>query len=116
MEHSVDHNTTEIAKPNVGHIWRTFWIMAAITAVEFVIAFTMPSSLLKVSIFVGLTIVKAFYIVAEFMHLKYEVKSLIYSKGKFSKVLVPMSKKKLIMLMSIQKDNTLIKKIPSAQN
>jgi len=79
MEHSVDHNTTEIAKPNVGHIWRTFWIMAAITAVEFVIAFTMPSSLLKVSIFVGLTIVKAFYIVAEFMHLKYEVKSLIYS-------------------------------------
>ncbi|MBU1823007.1 MAG: cytochrome C oxidase subunit IV family protein, partial [Bacteroidetes bacterium] len=30
-------------------------------------------------LFVGLTIVKAFYIVGEFMHLKHEVKSLIWS-------------------------------------
>ena len=45
-----------------------------------------------------------------------KVKSLIYSKGKFLKILVPLNKKKLIMLMSIPKDNTLIKKIPSIQN
>lgn len=79
MDHTATHTPGEIAKPNTAHIWRTFWIMAAITALEFVIAFVMPSSLLKVSIFVGLTIVKAFYIVAEFMHLKYEVKSLMFS-------------------------------------
>ena len=43
------------------------------------IAFTLHAGLLKVSIFIGLTIVKAFYIVGEFMHLKHEVKSLIWS-------------------------------------
>lgn len=58
-------------------IWKTFWIMFAITTVEFIIAFTMPVSPLRISIFVALTIVKAFYIVAEFMHLRYEVKFLI---------------------------------------
>jgi cytochrome c oxidase subunit IV len=60
-------------------IWQTFWIMLGITALEFIIAFTMPAGPLRVTIFVTMTLVKAFYIVAEFMHLKYEVKSLIYS-------------------------------------
>lgn len=35
--------------------------------------------LLRISIFLGLTVVKAFYIVGEFMHLKHEVKALIWS-------------------------------------
>jgi cytochrome c oxidase subunit 4 len=60
-------------------IWRTFWILLAITALEFAIAFTIDAGLLKTSIFVGMTIVKAFYIVGEFMHLKHEVKSLIWA-------------------------------------
>ncbi|GAB2783166.1 hypothetical protein GCM10027275_28820 [Rhabdobacter roseus] len=60
-------------------IWRTFWILSGVTALEFLIAFTLHAGLLKVSIFIGLTIVKAFYIVGEFMHLKHEVKSLIWS-------------------------------------
>jgi cytochrome c oxidase subunit IV len=38
----------------------------------------MPSSTLRVAIFSGMTIVKAFYIVGEFMHLKHEVKTLIW--------------------------------------
>jgi len=49
-----------------------------LTAIEFVIAFTVPASTLRVAIFSGMTIVKAFYIVGEFMHLKHEVKSLIW--------------------------------------
>lgn len=71
----------EIPKPQTKAIWRTFWILLGITVLEFIIAFTMPSSLhmLKVIVFVSLTIVKAFYIVAEFMHLKGEVKMLIWS-------------------------------------
>ncbi|MEI7581688.1 cytochrome C oxidase subunit IV family protein [Runella sp.] len=59
-------------------IWRTFWILLGITALEFAIAFTLNAGLLKTSIFVGMTIIKAFYIVGEFMHLKHEVKSLIW--------------------------------------
>jgi cytochrome c oxidase subunit IV len=34
---------------------------------------------MKISIFIGLTFVKAFYIVSEFMHLKHETKVLIWS-------------------------------------
>jgi cytochrome c oxidase subunit 4 len=76
----VAHETSEkeIAAPNTGAIWKTFWILLILTAIEFVIAFTMPSSTLRVAIFCGMTIVKAFYIVGEFMHLKHEVKSLIW--------------------------------------
>jgi len=70
----------EIPKPQTKAIWRTFWILLGITVLEFVVAFSMPASMhtLKVAIFVGMTIVKAFYIVAEFMHLKGEVKMLIW--------------------------------------
>ncbi|HEV7346736.1 cytochrome C oxidase subunit IV family protein [Telluribacter sp.] len=60
-------------------IWKTFFILSAITALEFVIAFTLDAGTLKVAIFIGMTIVKAFYIVGEFMHLKHETKSLIWS-------------------------------------
>jgi cytochrome c oxidase subunit IV len=66
-------------KPNTKIIWRTFWILFWVTALEFLVAFTMPAGMLRVAIFVGMTIVKAFYIVGEFMHLKGEVKTLIWS-------------------------------------
>ena len=75
------HGTSEkeIAPPNTGAIWKTFWILLILTAIEFVIAFTMPANTLRVAIFCGMTIVKAFYIVGEFMHLKHEVKSLMWA-------------------------------------
>lgn len=64
-------------------IWTVFWILFAITAFEFLVAFTKEplhlSKILVITIFVSLTLVKAFYIVAEFMHLKHEVKVLIWS-------------------------------------
>jgi cytochrome c oxidase subunit IV len=60
-------------------IWRTFWILLIITALEFAIAFTLHAGPLKTAIFVGMTIIKAFYIVGEFMHLKHEMKSLIWT-------------------------------------
>lgn len=74
-----NHQSGEIAKPNVAHIWKTFWILLAATAVEFIIAFSTDNKMLRVTIFLTLTIVKAFYIVAEFMHLKHEAKVLIWS-------------------------------------
>lgn len=52
--------------------------LAIITALEFLIAFTVPHDYkwLRIVIFVVMTIVKAYYIVAEFMHLGHEKKSL----------------------------------------
>ena len=69
----------EIAKPNVGWIWKTFFVLVGITAVEFVFVFLMEPSTLRNSIFIVLTIFKAFFIVAEFMHLKHETKGLIWT-------------------------------------
>jgi len=53
-------------------IWKTFWILLIITIGEVGIAFTsVPKSVLRV-IFISLTIVKAYFIVFSFMHLKHE--------------------------------------------
>ncbi|WP_046245188.1 cytochrome C oxidase subunit IV family protein [Hymenobacter terrenus] len=75
----------EIAKPNTAWIWRVFGILVGITAIEFVFAFLMHPSTLRNSIFIILTIFKAFFIVAEFMHLKHETKGLIWT------ILVPVA-------------------------
>ena len=69
----------EIAKPNVGWIWKTFFVLVGITAVEFVFVFLMKAGTLRNSIFIVLTVFKAFFIVGEFMHLKHETKGLIWT-------------------------------------
>ncbi|WP_409024954.1 cytochrome C oxidase subunit IV family protein [Flectobacillus longus] len=78
--HAHSHATEEKVIPpaQTGAIWKTFWILLILTAIEFIIAFTMHASSLRVAIFAGMTIVKAFYIIGEFMHLKHEVKTLIW--------------------------------------
>ena len=69
----------EIPKPDTKGVWKVFWLLLIVTGIEFLLAFIMPASYLRISIFVGLTLVKAFYIVAEFMHLGHEQRSLILS-------------------------------------
>lgn len=71
-------------KEKIKKLWRVAGIMAIVTAIEFVFAFTMDAGHLKTSIFIALTIVKAGYIVGEFMHLRHEVKVLFWS------ILIPM--------------------------
>ncbi len=66
-------------KDKIRQIVRVAIILGVVTAIEFVIAFNMDSGVLRTAIFVGLTLVKAFYIVSEFMHLKYERKVLIWA-------------------------------------
>lgn len=66
-------------KAKIKKIWTVALILGVVTALEFVVAFTMAHSTLRTSIFLALTLVKAVYIVGEFMHLKYEVKVLIWS-------------------------------------
>ena len=68
-----------IPPAQTGAIWKTFWILLILTAIEFVIAFNMPNNHIRVAIFATMTIVKAFFIVGEFMHLKHEVKVLIWA-------------------------------------
>ncbi|MBA4056956.1 MAG: hypothetical protein C0490_19735 [Marivirga sp.] len=87
MEHSEDSVHVNVLPPNkekIKKLWTVAGILGAVTAVEFVIAFAMSHGPLKTSIFIGLTIVKAGYIVGEFMHLRYEVKVLFWS------ILIPM--------------------------
>lgn len=66
-------------KKKIWGIWKVALFMAGITAIEYVLAFTMDAGMLRSGIFIGLTIWKAFYIVSEFMHLGHEVKGLMYS-------------------------------------
>lgn len=80
----MEHKETEIQvqpadKAKIWQIWKVMLILLAITAVEFGFAFGMAAGSLRTFIFVALTIVKAFYIVGEFMHLSHERKSLIWS-------------------------------------
>jgi cytochrome c oxidase subunit IV len=79
--HSVEHNG-EKQKPQTKALWKVFWILLILTAFEFAIAFGLPTDqfkFTKIIIFVLMTFVKAFYIVGHFMHLKDEVKSLIWT-------------------------------------
>jgi cytochrome c oxidase subunit IV len=63
-------------------IWKTFWILLAITLVELILAIVyyetqfLPKHFLN-GLFVIGTLAKAFFIIAEFMHLRHEVKNLI---------------------------------------
>jgi cytochrome c oxidase subunit IV len=73
-------------KAKIKKLWTVAGILGIITAFEFAVAFLVPHeyATLRVWIFIGMTIVKAGYIVGEFMHLRHEAKVLIWS------ILIPM--------------------------
>src|SRR6201996_1735489 len=64
-----------------GRIWKVFFILLVITCVEFFVALVIapknPHAAWINPIYIVLTLVKAFYIVAFFMHLKFEKIGLI---------------------------------------
>lgn len=71
LYHVESHGTSEI--------WRTFWILTAITVVDIILYFVLPASMGRNILFIGLGLVKAVLIVGFFMHLKHERTSLILS-------------------------------------
>jgi len=79
----LDEATTVEVQPKdskkINQLWRIAGILAIVTAIEFALAYILDRGPLLFFTFVALTLVKAFYIVAEFMHLKGEVKTLIWS-------------------------------------
>lgn len=84
-------HTTEIHEEHAEHdtmtrkkIWQVFFVLLGITAIEFFIALVLvPKGTISISvanpIYIVLTLLKAFYIVAYFMHLKFEKVGLVYS-------------------------------------
>ena len=81
VEHGADSTTKTI--------WKTFWILLGITIIEVLVAVwhMYHESFPKVAVnsfFLIMTILKAYFIVAEFMHLKHEIKNLIMT------VLIPL--------------------------
>ena len=74
--------TTSSTKKYTQRVIKVAIILAIITSVELLLAFIWPDgssrTILNI-VFLLLTILKAFYIVGEFMHLKHEVKLLVYS-------------------------------------
>jgi len=79
MEQAISFEVKPVNKKKVNKLLKIALILGIVTAIEFALAYTMPRGYLLYAVFVGLTIVKAYYIVSEFMHLKYEVKSLIWA-------------------------------------
>ena len=78
-EHSEEHESMTKKK-----IWNVFFILLAITCVEFFIAlYLVPRQIVPVQLvnplYIILTLLKAFFIVAYFMHLKFERMSLIFA-------------------------------------
>ena len=64
-------------------IWNVFFVLLGITTIEFFIALYMVPHGFKIEYanpaYIVLTLAKAFYIVAYFMHLKFEKVGLVYS-------------------------------------
>jgi len=81
MQHTEEH--LEHTEPPVDikrQIWRTFWILFALTIIDIAIYFYFigHKSMTKNITFIFLGVVKAFFIVGVFMHMKFERKWLPY--------------------------------------
>lgn len=85
MAHSHSEETVVTVLPpdkaKIKKLWMVALILLVITLVEFAVAFTVPHEYknFRVWVFIGMTIVKAAYIVGEFMHLRHETKVLMWS-------------------------------------
>lgn len=58
-------------------VWTIFWVLLGITLIDIAIYFLAEATTARHLVFIALGLVKGFYIMATFMHLKYEAKYLI---------------------------------------
>jgi cytochrome c oxidase subunit IV len=86
LQHHMDVNSTE-SRGQVKKIWKVFWILLVVTIIEVILGMffshEMPKALVAF-FFLSLTLLKAGYIVAVFMHLGDEFKGFLIS------VLIPL--------------------------
>ncbi len=81
MQHTEEHlEHTEAPKDIKKQIWRTFWILFGLTVIDIAIYFWLMNthSMYKNLTFIILGVVKAYFIVGIFMHMKFERKWLPY--------------------------------------
>ncbi|MBL7834304.1 MAG: cytochrome C oxidase subunit IV family protein [Cyclobacteriaceae bacterium] len=84
MAHHAEETTVTVLPPDkerIKKLWQVAGILGIITLIEFAVAFLVPHELKDVRVwtFILMTIVKAAYIVGEFMHLRHETKVLMWS-------------------------------------
>ncbi len=84
MAHTEAHSHDNKHSFDTKAIWRTFWILLIITCLELAVGmFVAPHfhayKLWFNILYIIFTLAKAFYIIAEFMHLGHELKTLIMS-------------------------------------
>lgn len=65
-------------------IWSRFWILLGLTVIDVAFYFMMEPGMFRNVIFIGLGILKAWFIVGSFMHMKHE------KKGFPSMIILPM--------------------------
>lgn len=58
-------------------IWKSFWILLGITIMDFILYFLLDPSMVKNTIFIVFGVVKAYFVVFFFMHMKYEKTTLV---------------------------------------
>ncbi|QQR98528.1 MAG: cytochrome C oxidase subunit IV family protein [Sphingobacteriales bacterium] len=81
---SGEHLSEEQYQSQVKAVWRATLYLAIITVVEVVIALTLGGVLPKFvlnSLFVIMSVWKAYFIIGEFMHVKYEKRAFALSLG-----------------------------------
>jgi len=97
MSHGIGESEHHESPAGTRWIWVVFWILLGITTVEvalgiikpaFLMGNVMGTSALNV-LFILLTLVKAYYIVAFFMHLKFERKNMIWTISLPALILIP---------------------------
>lgn len=70
-----------------GRIWKVFFYLLGLTCIEFIVALglvhggVLEKGPFVISIYVVLTLIKAYYIIAFFMHLKFEKTSFVILVG-----------------------------------
>tara|TARA_B000000441_G_C21427816_1_gene169437 strand:+ start:54 stop:398 length:345 start_codon:yes stop_codon:yes gene_type:complete len=97
MAHSNLPSEHHESPEGTGWIWKVFWILLIVTTVEVALGIVKPEFLMVEIlgtavlniIFILLTLLKAFYIVAEFMHLKFERKNLQWTIALPALILIP---------------------------
>jgi cytochrome c oxidase subunit IV len=77
--HTVEHlEHTESPSDMKSQIWKTFWILLAFTLVDIALYFVLDPTMFRNWVFIILGVVKAFFIVSIFMHMKFERKFLAW--------------------------------------
>ena len=80
--HTAEHGHSEKHSFDTKAIWRTFWILLGITCVELIVGMFIAPHYHSLKLWFNILYIiftgaKAFYIIAEFMHLRHEIKNMI---------------------------------------